>query len=428
MEEYINDAKQEYYSAPVQEILGFIPSWMIRWGITVILFLLVILMALAWMIKYPDIIQGNVLINTDSPVIKLKSEAEGIVQSIFKEEGSHLSINEPIAEVKSTLAREGVVFLNKLLNLNKDQINERVIATDIPLGAAQREYNQLVRSVTSLKSEFEKGKYLTKKRNLLDDIENYEELIEITKAQIKLIDLELEGANTRFLSQEELYDSGVIPKMEFIEEKARLLSKEKELQGQMRNLVQYKLTLSSTKTSLSELESGYREGVRILEEEIDFTLKNIGKILTDWEEKYIISSPIEGSLTFLQKIHENEYLNREQAPFAIIPDSGNYIGLLKIPEDKSGKVKVGQKVIISLFNYPSNEFGKLKGTVEEISIMPNESTYRVKVKLARVLITSYQKEIAYKPEMGGVAEIITEDLRLIERVFFTIKELVDNSR
>jgi len=40
------------------------------------------------------------------------------------------------------------------------------------------------------------------------------------------------------------------------------------------------------------------------------------------------------------------------------------------------------------------------------------------------LVTSYNKEIPFKQEMRGTAEIITEDLRLIERFFYQFKELV----
>jgi len=43
--------------------------------------------------------------------------------------------------------------------------------------------------------------------------------------------------------------------------------------------------------------------------------------------------------------------------------------------------------------------------------------------LPKTLITSYNKEIEFKQEMQGVAEIITEDLRLIERVFYQFKKI-----
>ncbi len=54
--------------------------------------------------------------------------------------------------------------------------------------------------------------------------------------------------------------------------------------------------------------------------------------------------------------------------------------------------------------------------MNRIAVIPDkEGNYFINVSLPKKLITSYNKEIAFKQEMLGSAEIITEDLRLIER-------------
>ena len=130
---------------------------------------------------------------------------------------------------------------------------------------------------------------------------------------------------------------------------------------------------------------------------------------------------------FTEEIHENQFLNSNQFPFAIIPDDENYIGIVSIKVHNSGKVKIGQKVNIELFDYPSIEFGKLSGTVEDISSVPNENIYRLEINLPKELITSYNYRVKYKPRMKGAAEIITDDLRLMERIFFKINSLFKDS-
>ncbi len=56
-----------------------------------------------------------------------------------------------------------------------------------------------------------------------------------------------------------------------------------------------------------------------------------------------------------------------------------------------------------------------------MSLIPDkEGLYLIDVKLPKRLITSYNKEIDFKQEMRGTAEIITEDLRLIERFFYQL--------
>jgi hypothetical protein len=43
------------------------------------------------------------------------------------------------------------------------------------------------------------------------------------------------------------------------------------------------------------------------------------------------------------------------------------------------------------------------------------------------MTTTYNKQLNFKPQLQGDTEIITEDLRLLERVFYQIKRLVRRS-
>ena len=80
---------------------------------------------------------------------------------------------------------------------------------------------------------------------------------------------------------------------------------------------------------------------------------------------------------------------------------------------------------MKLQNFPETEFGVLKGEVTYISLLPDsEGFYLVDVSLPKKLVTSYKKEIVFKQEMVGSAEIITEDLRLLERFFYQFKDIL----
>ena len=121
--------------------------------------------------------------------------------------------------------------------------------------------------------------------------------------------------------------------------------------------------------------------------------------------------------------NNNQTVNEGDLVFTIIPkDNSAYIAKLKTPSQNFGKVKIGQKVNIKLENYPETEFGVLNGTIEHVSkIQDEEGDYMIDVLLPKTLITSYNKKIDFKQEMRGSAEIITEDLRLIDRFFYQFK-------
>ena len=48
------------HSEEIQDILGKAPSYLVRWGITVIFFVLMVIFLISWFVKYPDIIKGNI--------------------------------------------------------------------------------------------------------------------------------------------------------------------------------------------------------------------------------------------------------------------------------------------------------------------------------------------------------------------------------
>ncbi|EKF54161.1 putative HlyD-family transporter [Galbibacter marinus] len=78
-----------------------------------------------------------------------------------------------------------------------------------------------------------------------------------------------------------------------------------------------------------------------------------------------------------------------------------------------------------LSNYPETEFGVLKGTVMNISQIPDDKgNYIVDVSIPHELVTSYGKRITFKQEMLAQAEIITEDLRLLERLFYQFRVII----
>jgi HlyD family secretion protein len=92
------------------------------------------------------------------------------------------------------------------------------------------------------------------------------------------------------------------------------------------------------------------------------------------------------------------------------------IGKIILPMLGAGKAKAGQQVNIKLTNFPYIEYGMLKGTISTISSVPDQGNYYVEIKLNNGLITNYNKTLPFSQEMTGNAEIITEDMRLLQRL------------
>ena len=144
--------------------------------------------------------------------------------------------------------------------------------------------------------------------------------------------------------------------------------------------------------------------------------------------KYLFSSNINGTVYFLNNWENNVTVNQGDLVFTIVPENNtDFIAKLKTPAKNSGKIKIEQTVNLSLESYPDEEFGILKGRITSISLIPDkDGLYLIDVLLPSELITSYDKKIVFQQEMRAAAEIITEDLRLIERFFYRLRGIFSN--
>lgn len=112
---------------------------------------------------------------------------------------------------------------------------------------------------------------------------------------------------------------------------------------------------------------------------------------------------------------------------AIVPAKARTpIGRVSLPINRAGSVQVGQAVFIRLDNYPGEQFGLLKGRIAAMSPVPLRARYAVEVALPDGLVTTFGQQLAYQQEMQGQAEIVVEDLRVIDRIFYQFRRILRN--
>ena len=132
-------------------------------------------------------------------------------------------------------------------------------------------------------------------------------------------------------------------------------------------------------------------------QKINFTQAlNTFKVEADqWKNKYLLTSPIKGQISFNSFIEQGQQLQINQPICFIDPTNISYYFQLVIPQYNFGKVRPGQKVILKLIAYPYVEFGELQGVVDNISSIPSDSGYLTKVSLTEGLTTNYKKQLSW---------------------------------
>ena len=419
----------ELRSEEVQEILTRIPHWMIRWGNLFILIALLIVFFMSWLIKYPDIISAEVIITTNVPPEKLIARTSGKIQAIFIEDKKLIAKQTPLAVIQNTADYNDVFLLKSCLdtiNLENDSVvfpfhlfkNMQLGELENPFATFEKNHilNQLNQKLKPFENE--------KKALKLEDYQIRERLW-ILRQQKKINEEELVLKRNELDRVESLYKKGVLTLQEFENKKLEFIQNEKNFKSLLSNISQLKSMLISNDKTINSTVINEEKELFSLENNAKQSFLFLKKSLADWELNFILKSSISGQVTFLKYWKENQTITSGENIFTIIPDEKDgFVGKTKVKAFNSGKIRLGQKVNIRLNNFPDREFGILKGTVKNISLTPdNEGFLLVDIALPSILKTSYNKTIPFKQEMSGRAEIITEDLRLLERLLYQFRDL-----
>jgi multidrug resistance efflux pump len=387
-------------SDEVQEILEKIPHWMIRWGNLLLFSLIVMLLTLSWFVKYPDIVSSQTIITTETPPQKEFARITGKIDSIFVKDGQLVKENQSLAMIENISNYKDFLFLKSIIDTIKVQKKSFDFPIDkIPvlfLGDIEGSYalfeNNYIQYILNKELQPFSNEAIANKvttSELIRRLNNLQSQKELNKRELIFKQKDLKRSKS-------LFDKGVISEKEYEIKQLEYLQEERNYKNMVSSTSQLRESISnSNKISKGTEISRIREEVTLLKNVIQ-SFNQLKKSIKDWD-----------------------------LVFTIIPTkNSSYIAKLKTPAQNLGKVKIGQTVNIKLQNYPDYEFGVLMGKVKNISEVSNkEGFYNIDVSLPKKLITSYNKEIEFKQEMSGTAEIVTEDLRLIQRFFYQFNKI-----
>jgi HlyD family secretion protein len=436
MTEENRNKRIEFRSEPVQEILGTVPSWIIRWGTTLFFSIIIMLLVGSWFFQYPEVVPNlDVELVTTEPPAEVVARSTGKIEDIFIQDKQMVLAGDSIAVVENPAEYRDMFFIRDELNrfrplLNADDlsaITEFDFLNNMSLGDVQDEYANFLKDFFDLKNfvelDYYERKIATLQQQLKDHRITYNYVYD--QQQTLLEDYELESKN--FDRHEALYDSAAISQLELDNARGEMLSKQSAYESTRIDLGNKKLQIDELEADILDLELQYEKERSNLQLAIHKSFNNLNGAINNWVQDYLIVAPIDGSATFNKIWTVNQNVKVGEKIISIVPmDSSNIIGKLTMPVYRSGKVKVGQKVNIRFENYPYMEFGMVTGYVEKISIVPADNTYTVDVSFPEGLRTNYNVDLPFNQKMRGKAEIITQDTRLLERIFRPLRSLIQN--
>jgi multidrug resistance efflux pump len=422
----------ELRSEEVHEILSKRPAGIIRYGLSILGLTVATGLFASWFIKYPEVLKSSVMITTQQPPIKVIPKASGRLQRLLVKPNQPVKQGDFLAEIENTTRLENMPVLQALSNQLKSYLESPFAKVTFPsntltFGDLQVEYNTLVKNYDEAERLMGDAIYQQRKKLLQQQIEDYKKLVTINERQVEINAEEFKNTEIKYAADKKLYQDRVYGKLEFLNFENTYLQKKKDKENYSKTLIENSLVLSERQKQLIELDFEYLQKTRMFRDNIRQSVQNIDNLLLNWQQNYVITSPSGGSLSFLKTLTENQAIRSGDTLFVIIPQNQPVIALAMVSAQNFGKVKVGQQAIIKLINYPFEEYGSVSAIIQEIEPASSGGLYRVKMSLTNGLITNYKKTLPFKNEMQGSLEIITEDLRLLERVFYGLRKMLNQS-
>lgn len=420
-------------SGEVQEFIGNKPNFIIRWGITFFFLILLSVGIVCWFIQYPDLVTARAKLNSVNAPKEIITHRDGKLIKIAVKENDTVQAGQVLAYLESLAHPTAIQQVNNQIDtiqklISNNQTNEIIHffpnysnqAFLSQLGELQSSYQTFIQSFIAFKDFLNNGFYLRKKNMLQTYLQYIQKLNAILISQKELLQKDLSLTNETFKANESLAKDKVISSMDYRNEESKLIAKKLSLPQINSSIVSNESQQNEKRKEIAELENQ----ISVQKNTFIQALQTIKSQLQAWEFKYLLKASIAGTVSFTGFFQENQEIKNGQPLFYVQPANTTYFVEMLIPQYNFGKIQLGQQVLLKFQAYPYEQYGAVVGKIDYINSTPSDSGYLAKVSLPEGLVTNYKKPLLYRNGLFAQADIITENMRLLERFYYSLVKQV----
>ena len=401
-------------------------NWFIEKGSLYLLLILILILFISYFIKYPNILLSEAIINSTSYPVIITAKVNGKPVEVLVNNEDYVSMGDTLIVMDSDVDHEQAKKAYELVNA--------LIIKNSPLDSLESVMNSeyygyfeggiaLLRGFFKELNDLEDKKYFQSRIDYLEaEKVRKRDLISVLRDQDSLKNQEYKLSLQKFQKDSLLYFQSVISEVDYIKFKSEKLLR-------YRSLLQNEVLIKNTESDLATIENDLREirtqqsrSLKQIRLQINNQVKIILADIERWRRNYIITAPLEGLIANAQIDLKYSNVTTNTKLLTIIPDKNESFAVARVPIYGSGELAYNQLVYLSLYDYPSEKYGEVIGRINNISVLPRDSTYEVQINLVEPITTSFGYPIEIKPLMQARAQIVTKDMRLIERLLSSTRK------
>jgi multidrug resistance efflux pump len=419
----------ELRSDPVKEVLSRPPQWLVRWGITVIAGIAAMLVGLAFLIQYPDTLAAEITITTTQPPASVKAMSSGRLGTLLVQEGQAVAEGELLAVIDNAAdfghlqaVDTGFAPFHRLL-IQHDSAGRLALAKERSLGMVQPAYTAFFKAHQDYWHFMDTHLYRERLEQVRQKIIAQRRLSQGLSEQQAILATDFALTRRQLQTDSTLLRKGVIAQRDWEASEKAFLQEQYRVKSFEVELVNADIRIQELEAQAVELRQAFRQERQTHLEALKQASLQLEAQLAAWRQLYALRAPLSGRVAFFKLWGSKQFVSQGDEVMVVLPKAEELFGYMAVKQQGFGKVKVGQQVNIRFSGFPHEEFGMARGRVAAISSIPRDGAYMVRVTLPQGLLTNYGKTLPFSQEMQGEGRIITEDLRLIQRIFYHLRAL-----
>lgn len=404
-----------------QELIDEKPGILERWALLFFAGVFVLLLAGAWFIRYPDIIEVRAKLTAVNAPKEIICRQEGRLVKLFAKnndqvkEGQIIGLIGSIADSQEMLQLS--IRLDSSLRLFDAGLYQQALHTCMTryfnLGEIQREYGQFIGAALLFNDYILNGFFDTKEHTLQKDILALERTRASLFSQKALTEQLVEIAEENYKVKDALAKDRVLSKEEYRQEYSNYLNKQMSVPQLQISMLTAEMSVRSKQGELEQLRHDRRQQLVVFRQAL-LALKGN---LDDWKRRYLIQAPVTGTVVFTLPVQENQVLDAGKVLGFVKPADSRIYFEANLSQHNFGKLDTGLAVQLRLEAYPYQESGYVPGRLSYISQVPSDSGFPATIQTDSRMITSNRRQIPYRNGLMANAVIITKDMRLLERLY-----------
>jgi multidrug resistance efflux pump len=414
----------QHRSEAAQEIISRQPGFVEKWALMLFLIILLLLVCSTWFVYYPDIIQAQGSLTADNAPKEIVPWQSGRLIKLFVKNGDEVKKGDMIGWIESTANTEEVISLSgkldssfSLLTQGKSENLSKLFEERYNnLGELQAPYQIFTTAFQQYNDYLVNGFYMNKREVLLKEIATLSQMNLAIEEQKILAMEDKDSAKISLSVNKVLLDEKVIAPEDYRAENSKYISKEMSIPQYNSSIFGNQNQQAEMQKEVGQLDHDINQQKIIFEEAMQ-TLKSS---VDDWIHKYTLQAPLDGIVFFAVPLQQNKFIEQGKLLGYINPPNSNFYAEVNLPQNNFGKVDSGMSVQLRFDAYPYQEAGFVKGKLSYVSKIASDSGFYAKVRLDKGLVTNLKNDIPYKNGLRAQAIIITKNMRLLQRIYYSI--------